>query len=166
MEKKETVIYDILDNKIHKFDSRQGVADFLGILQGSTTDRLRDSSLIDGRYVIYDMEKLFDKDGVKRCIPLSPRYIQNKIEEVRKEYTENIIAALKVAMPEKFRHRPVYIFNDDLIVLKVLYNHKEVGEHFNIKVGTVKTRLHRIKTKDDIRKYNMCNFRVFKELFV
>jgi len=158
------IIYNFVSNKIKIVDTKEKVCKITNTDLTHFSENFKDKRYISEKYGIYSLSECIDIWRTNSVIKLPKRFIQKLLAEKKNEILDNIITEARLQKPELFRPLKIYALNDALQVVKILEGHKEASEHFNIPIGTVKSRLNRAVDIDFARKFKMCKMEDYRKI--
>jgi hypothetical protein len=154
--------FDFISRSLKIYKDVGVLASKLGKTIQHTNTIISETHLVDNRYVFYKLDEILTKKSQPSFrIKLPKRQIQKLIAEEKRKTTKIILDKLKDFVGENFKGVLVYVLNKNGNVIRILEGHKDVSEHFKIPIGTVKSRLYRIRDFETAIKYGMCKKSVF-----
>lgn len=154
--------FDFITNNLKLFDSLEILSKYLDKTTQHTKTIIEQNYLVNNRYVFYYVDDILrGKQQSFFTLQIPKRQIQKQIAKEKERITKLVISNLKNKFPNNFKGVKVYVVDTNGKIKGLLESQKEVSEYFNIKIGTVKSRLNRINDIDSAIKYGFCKKSVF-----
>jgi hypothetical protein len=154
--------FNILSGGLKFYESINELSEKLGKTVQHTTQLLEETRLVNNKFVYYYLDYIFQgKSQPHFKVKLPKRHIQRVVAKEKEEITEKLLYQLKNYYPEKFKGVEVYLINSEGKIAGLLESEESISKHFSIKLGTVKSRLNRIKDIDMAIKFGICKKSVF-----
>lgn len=155
--------YNIKTSEVIKCEGIYEVSKITKLDSGYVAEHATLSKIFRDEWLIIRNEDFRDSLGTfKKRYNVPKKLLNPYLKEAKDKIREIIYNAIIKAYPNDIQHKAIIVLKDENTV--EVFSYEEVSKILNIPVGTVKSRLNRTKTLEDLQKTKCIKFEIFSTL--